>query len=1028
MNAAVWAIRRGRLMGFLVALIVFVGIFSYMQLGQLEDPEFTVRTAVVYTEYPGARALRVEQEVTERIELKIQQLGELDQVQSQSRDGVSVIFVDIQEGHDAENLRQIWDELRHKVNEAALELPAGVRGPFVDDDYGDVFALLIALTGEGYAYDVLDRVADDVRSELLRVPGVAKVELFGQQGERVFVETSREKIAEMGLTPHQVVQALNRQNVVDPSGFVDMGPRQVRIFASGVFESLEEIRSLTIRSPATGNLVYLRDFAEVRRGFSDPPQTLLRHGGQEALAIGIVPTRGVNVVDLGDRISEHLARIESSLPVGMTFGIIANQPREVQVAVSEFMINLLTAVVIVIAVLLLALGFRTGMIVGSGVPFTILATFIAMWVTGIDLHRVSLGALVIVLGMMVDNAIVVAELTFVKMQRGLDRLQASREAVGETAWPLFSATLIAVLAFSPIALTDTATGEFTNSLFWVVGFSLLLSWLLAITVTPMMCHRWLKEPAAGSERTDPYGGRLYRGFRRLLGGVLHWRRTSMGIVAGLLVISIVGFMLVPRIFFPPAQRAQFMVDYWLPEGSRISQTSEDMAVIEDWLQGRDEVESATAFIGEGAPRFYLPMLPENPNAAFGQILVNLEAVDDLDAMMAATRAFMNQRFPDGEPRVRPMQLGDPVRYPIEMRIIGPERDTLRRLAEQGREMLADDARLDHVRLDWRDRTPQFQVDVDQERALRANVSSAAISEALATAFAGQSIGVYLEDDKRIPIMWRFPLEDRTDPTQVETMVIWPEQGHRPVPLLQVADVSVVWDDASIWRMDRQRSVTLQMDLLPDVIAHEVLPDLRRLAQDLDLPSGYRIEWDGEPVKSLEAQRGVLQPVPVVLGLMALVLMAQFNSYRRSLIILLMVPLGVVGVSAGLLLFKQPLGFMAVLGLMSLSGMIIKNAIVMVEQVDLEMERSDDPHHALVEAAVSRVRPVLLAAATTVLGMLPLALSGPFWAPMAIAIMFGLALASLLMLLVVPLLYAVLFGVPFPTPLPPAGEGESDAPT
>jgi len=1021
-NAAVWAIRRGRLMGFLVLLIVFVGLFSYMQLGQLEDPEFTVRTAVVYTEYPGARALRVEQEVTERLERMIQQLDELDQVQSDSRDGESVIFVDIHDRYDPEALRQIWDELRHKVNQAALELPDGVRGPFVDDDYGDVFALLIALTGEGYDYDVLDRLADNVRRDLLRVPGVAKVELFGRQGERVFVETSRDKIAEMGLSPLQVVQALNRQNVVDPAGFVELGPRQVRIFASGVFQSLEEIRGLSIHSPITGNLVYLRDFAEVRRGFADPPEALLRHQGQDALAIGIVPTQGVNVVDLGDRIKAQLSGIESTLPVGMSFGVIADQPREVQAAVGEFMINLITAVVIVIAVLLIALGLRTGLIVGSGVPFTILATFIAMWVTGIDLHRVSLGALVIVLGMMVDNAIVVAELTFMKMQRGLDRLQAAREAVGETAWPLFSATLIAVLAFSPIALTDTATGEFTSSLFWVVGFSLLISWVLAITVTPVMCHRWLKAPAEGSEGSDPYGGRLYRGFRQLLGSVLHWRRTSLGVIGGLLVISLIGFMLVPRIFFPPAQRAQFMVDYWLPEGSRIAQTSEDMAVIEDWLQGRDEVASATAFIGEGAPRFYLPMLPETRNAAFGQILVNLKAVDELDAVMAATRSFMGQRFADAEPRVRPMQLGEPVRYPIEMRIIGPDRDTLRRLAEQGREMLAGDPRLEHVRLDWRNRTPQFQVDVDQERARRANVSSAAISEALVTAFAGQPIGVYLEDDERIPITWRFPLEDRTDPTQVETMVIWPEQGLRPVPLLQVAQVSVAWDDAAIWRMDRERSLSLQMDLLPGAIAHEVLGDLQQWVQDLDLPPGYRIDWDGDPVTSQEAQRGVLQPVPVVLGLMALVLMAQFNSYRRSLIILLMVPLGLVGVSAGLLLFNQPFGFMALLGLMSLSGMIIKNAIVMVEQVDLEMDRSDDAHQALVEAAVSRVRPVLLAAATTVLGMLPLALSGPFWAPMAVAIMFGLALASVLMLLLVPLLYAVLFGIPRPAPPPPEREG------
>ncbi|MBK1674494.1 MFS transporter [Ectothiorhodospira shaposhnikovii] len=1008
MNAAVWAIGNGRFVGFVVGLLVLVGVVAYTQLGQLEDPEFTVRTAVVYTEYPGARAVRVEQEVTERIELKIQQMGSLDQVESYSRDGVSVIFVDIQERHGPEQLRQIWDELRHKVNEAALNLPDGVVGPFVDDEYGDVFAMLLSLTGEGYGYDDLDRATDTVRRELLRVPGVAKVEIFGAQGERVFVETSRDKIAEMGLTPHLVVQALNRQNVVAPAGFVELGPRQVRIFASGVFESLEQIRDLAIRSPVTGNLVYLRDFAEVRRGFADPPEALLRHDGTPALAIGIVPTSGVNVVDLGRLVNERLDEITRSLPVGMAFGVIADQPREVRTAINEFMVNLAMAVVIVIAVLLISLGLRTGLIVGSGVPFTILATFIAMWIVGIDLHRVSLGALVIVLGMMVDNAIVVAELTYVKMQRGLDRLDAAREAVAETAWPLLSATLIAVLAFSPIALTNTATGEFTRSLFWVVGFSLLLSWVLAITVTPVMCHRWMRV-RSGGEGQDPYGGRLYGGFRALLHKVLIWRRSAVAAFVGLLIVAVLGFMLVPQIFFPPAQRAQFMVDYWLPEGSRITHTAADMAAIEAWLGSHEEVDTVTAFIGEGAPRFYLPMLPESPNPAFGQILVNLHEVKDLDAMMARTLGFMREGFPEAEPRVRPMQLGDPVRYPVMLRILGPDRVVLRDLAEEAATRLRVDPRVADVHPNWRDKTPRIQVQVDQERARRANVTSTAVAEALATAFAGQAIGVYLEDDKRIPIVWRFPLEERTDPTRVETMVIWPEQGNRPVPLLQVADISVVWEDAVIWRLDRERALTLQMDLVPGATAHEVARDLARAVEDLPLPVGYRLVWDGEAAKSADAQRGVLQPVPVVLGLMALVLMAQFNSYRRSLIILLTVPLGVVGVSAGLLLLQQPFGFMALLGVMSLSGMIIKNAIVMVEQIDLEMERAEDARQALVEAAVSRVRPVMLAALTTVLGMIPLALSGPFWAPMAIAIMFGLALASLLTLLAVPLFYAILFG-------------------
>ncbi|MCG5535984.1 efflux RND transporter permease subunit [Ectothiorhodospira mobilis] len=1008
MNPAQWAIRNGRLLGFVVLLLVVVGLVAYTRLGQLEDPDFTVRTALVYAQYPGADALRVEQEVTEPLELRIQQMGSLQQVQSVSRDGRALIFVDIQEGRPPEAMEQIWDELRQKVEAAVPDLPPEVRGPFVNDEYGDVYALLLALTGEGYDHAVLDEVADDVRRALLRVPGVAKVELFGARGERVFVETSRDRIAELGLHPGQVVQALQDQNGVEPSGFVEMGPRRLRMDASGAFDSLEALRNLSIRSPESGDLVYLRDFAQVHRGFADPPEALLRFQGQPALALGIVPVEGANVVDLGAAVKDRLQDLEATLPAGMAFGVIADQPRQVQAAVGDFMVNLVTAVVIVIGVLLLSLGLRTGLIVGAGVPFTILATFIAMWITGIDLHRVSLGALVIVLGMMVDNAIVVAEMIVVRMQQGMDRLQAAARTVAETAWPLLAATLIAVLAFSPIALTQTATGEFTRSLFWVVGFSLLISWVLAITVTPLMCHHGIKAPARGGG--DPYGGRGFALFRRLLEAVLRHRRWALAGMLGLMILAVAGMALVPQIFFPPAQRAQFLVDYWLPEGSRIQQTAEDMAEIEDWLARRDGVESVAAFIGEGAPRFYLPMLPENPNPAFGQILVNLSDVKALDRVMAESGAFVGGRFPDAEPRIRPMQLGEPVRYPIQLRLIGPDREVLRAQGERLMGRIEGMPGLQHVRLDWRNRTPHLRVEVDQERARRAGVTSRDIARALDTGFSGRAIGVYREGDERIPIVWRFPLAERTDPARVETMPVWPASGGAAVPLMQVAEVSLAMDDAVIWRMDRERALSLQMDLVPGATAHRVLQDLKARLAEVDLPAGYRLQWDGEPVEAMEAQAGVLGPAPVVFGLMALVLMAQFNSYRRSLIILLTVPLGIVGVALGLLLFRQPFGFMALLGVMSLSGMIIKNAIVLVEQIDLEAGRNGDAYSALVDAAVSRVRPVLLAAATTVLGMLPLALSGPFWAPMAIAIMFGLALASLLTLVAVPLFYAVLFRV------------------
>ncbi len=1014
MNIGETAIRRARLVSFAVLLVAAIGIFAFTRLGRLEDPEFTIRTALVITQYPGADAARVEQEVTETLERNIQQLAELDQLESFSRDGTSLIYVHIDERFGGQRLRQIWDELHKHVYRGAAELPDGVIGPLIEDDYGDVYGVLLALSGEGFSYAELEEIIEDVRDELLRVSDVAKVDLFGAQGERVFVETTRAKIAELGLPPHLIARSLDRRNVVAPSGFIELGPRELPIYTSGLFTAVGEIAQLHVRSPLTGDVIRVGDFAEVWRGYADPPETMLRFNGEATLALGVVPTEGANIVELGERVKEEIGVIEQRLPAGVEFGVIALQSEEVERAIGEFLTNLGTAVLIVLAVMMVSLGLRTGMIVGVGVPLSILATFAIMWVSGIELHRVSLGALVIVLGMLVDNAIVVSELMLVKMQRGAERLSAAREAVSETALPLLAATLIAMLAFSPVVMTRTATGEFTRALFWVVAASLLASWVLSITLTPMLSYRYLQasKPAQVSAGApDPYDRRIYAWFRTLIRAVLAYRRGTVFGVLGLLGIAFAGFMLVPQIFFPPAQRAQFLVDYWLPERSRIEQTSDDMRAIESFLMERPEVADVTAFIGKGAPRFYLPMIPEPHNPAFGQVLVNLHEVDYLEETMAATRQFLHDGFSDAQPRVRPMQLGEPVRYPLKLRISGPDKEQLHALQEEVAEILSGHEAVSELRHNWRQRTARLQVEVDQDRAAEANVSSSGIAQALHAGFAGQPIGLYHEADERIPIMFRFPAEDRLEAGNVEDMIVWPEDLGRPVPLAQVAELELRWGESTIWRHNRRRALTLQVDLAPGYTTNEVQRALDDQVHAIEVPAGYELEWDGEAVQAAEARASVLGPVPVVLGLMALILMAQFNSYRRTAIIFLTVPLGLFGASFGLLVFRQPFGFMALLGVMSLAGMIIRNAVVMIEQIDLETERRERPLEALLEASISRVRPVLLAAMTTVLGMLPLALSGPFWAPMALAIMFGLAFAAVLTLLVVPVLYALMFHVP-----------------
>lgn len=1000
------AISRNRFVGFLVLLVTLLGVIAFSRLGQLEDPEFTIRTAIVMTGYPGADADQVEQHVTEPLEKAVQQLGELESLESLSRHGTSILYVEVKDQYGGEQLRQIWDELNKKVMTARAKLPDAIRGPRVNDDYGDVYSMLLSVEGSDYSYAELKDVADHLQQQLLRVDDVAKVDLFGDQGERVFIETSRSKIAELGLTPALVVKALNKQNVVAPSGFTEMGSRRLQIHATGTFESVDELARLTIRSPITNELVQLRDFAQVRRGYANPPDASLRHQGESALALGVVPADGANVVDLTERIRAEMDRIEADMPVGIEFGAIALQSQEIEQAVGEFLVNLASAVAIVLAVLMISLGLRTGFVVGLGVPLTILGTFVGMYLMGIELHRVSLGALVIVLGMIVDNAIVISELMQVKMQHGTQRLQAAAESVQETAWPLLAATAIAVLAFAPIALTNTATGEFTRSLFWVVAISLGISWVLAIIATPLMNY-WLLDSKSGLG--DPSQRPFYQWVHKLTTVSIRrpWILTSSA--ALVFVASAVAFSFVPQTFFPPAERSQFMVDYWLPEGSRIEQTSEDMARIEEHLLGINAVTDVTAFIGEGAPRFYLPMIPRTPNPAFGQILVNVEAKEDVDDVMAQVRDHLEDGYPEAEPRVRPMQLGEPVRFPLQLRITGPERDKLLDIAQKRQAIMADQPGVTNLRHNWRQSQPRVTIDVDQDRARRAGVTTSSINKALNTAFAGQGVGIFREDDQRIPIVWRFPLPERTDPSELETMVVWPDKGGKPVPLTQVADIELNWERPIIWRHNRERAITLQADLAPGATASSVRASLASRLQDEELPSGYETQWDGEVHQSAEARAGVLKPVPVILGLMVLVLMAQFNSFRRTLLVMLMVPLGLFGVSLGLLIFQQPFGFMALLGTMSLSGMIIRNAVVMVQKMDLALAESGTLE-AIGEAATSRVRPILLTAATTMLGMLPLALSGPFWAPMALAIMFGLAFAAVFTILVLPAGYVRLLGI------------------
>lgn len=1011
MNSALWSIHNSKFLYFVVLLIVILGVTAYWQVGRLEDPEFTVKTAIVFTYYPGATAKQVEQEVTDKIEIKLQQMGEIKKIESRSSEGFSLIKAEIKDKYPTRALKQIWDQLRKKVIQAQPELPDSVLGPFVNDEFGDVYGIMLAVTGDGFTYAELEEHVKDIRLELLHVPEVAKVEMYGVQNERIFLEITRAKLAELGISPLQIAQTIQQQNVVMTSGSLEVGDQKIQVTATGSFQSMDELVNVTFRSPVSGTLVYLRDLAAVQRAYIDPPEKMVRYNNQPALALGIVATEKANIVRLGDAIHKKVEEIKTTLPVGIEFGEIAFQPTDISKSIHEFIKSLYEAIIIVIVLLLFTLGPRMGLIVGIGAPITICITFIAMWLSGIDLQRVSLGALIIALGVLVDDSIVICELIAAKLEQGANRLDAACAAVKEVGMPLFYGTVIACLSFSPISLSNTSTGEYCKSIFQVVSIALMASWFQAMTFTTLNGFQWAKIPAHTDR--DPFGGPIYRLYRRLLYFLLRRRVFTLVSAVLLLIAAGVGFTHVRQIFFPPADRLQFMIDYWRPEGTRIEAVSDDVAKLEQFILEQNNVANVTSFIGDGFPRFYLPMIPAEPDSSFAQLLVNIKQYDQLEETMQTIEEFLQENVPDAEPRVYEFQYGEPVRYPLELRISGKNEAILRQVAERTVGILRQTAHIENVRQDWRQRVPRALVRIDQEKCRQAGLSTAVIAENLSTVSAEAPLGVYREKDKRIPIFSRIPDVERNDFSKLNTLMIWPPQSLTPIPLRQVADIQMQWEDSLIWRRNRERTITVQGDVQRGYTASEVMTELMPKIANLSLPQGVRLEWGGVYETANKSQKDVLSIAPLAVGLMVLILVWQFKSYRRPLIILITVPMAGIGITCGMLLFGQPFGFMALLGAMSLVGVIIRNTIVLVDEIDAQMKTCSSPVQSVINAGISRLRPVFLAAAATVMGMIPLAFSGPFWAPMAITIMFGLMFATLLTLGLVPVLYTLFFRISIP---------------
>lgn len=1016
MDAAQYFIKN-KTSSWLVALILlFGGISAYTGLGQLEDPQFTLKQAMVITQYPGASPQQVEEEVSYPLENAIQQLPYVDHVTSISTAGTSQIMVEMKGIYRAKELKQIWDELRRKVNDLTPQLPPGVKAPMVNDDFGDVYGMLYAISGDGYTDDELRDYVDILRRELVLVDGVGKVSVGGRQQEQVIVEISRSRLASLGIAPQQIASLLQTQNVVSNAGSLQVGPDSVRIHPSGEFQSVAELEQLIISNPAAKELIYLGDVAKVYRASAEVPSHLIRFAGNSALSLGVSFTAGVNVVKAGDAVSQRLQQLEYTRPVGMEISEIYNQPAEVQHSVDGFILNLIEAVVIVIVVLLVFMGLKSGFLIGLILLLTVLGTFIFMQQMQIELQRVSLGALIIALGMLVDNAIVVVEGILIGMQRRLSLKDAASQIVRQTQWPLLGATVIAIVAFAPIGLSSDATGEFAGSLFWVLLVSLLLSWVTAITLTPFFANLLFKAEPQGSSpaevEAELYRGVIFNVYRRALTLVLTHRAVSYSVMLLMLVGAVVGFGQVKQVFFPASNTPMFMVDLWQPAGTDIRYSLDENQQVAAFLRQQPEVTAVTATIGRGADRFMLTYQPEKIYPAYSQLIVRVAEKEQLEPVMRRLLAYIEEQHPRLQQKLKRLEVGPSTAAKIEVRLSGPEPDVLRQLAEQAKTILLADAGARNVRDDWRERVKVVRPHFNEAVARRVGISKQDIDDVLLTHVNGKTLGIYRDGTHLLPIVSRPPLSERSSIDSLADLQIYSPKLSRYIPISQVvSNFELVWEDPQIMRRDRKRTLTLMADhdILSDDTAANLLARVKPAIEALPLPTGYQLSWGGELEAQTKAQKALFGSLPVGYLVMFVITVLLFNSSRDALVIWACVPLAIIGVTVGLLLVGVPFGFMALLGFLSLSGMLVKNGIVLIDQIRLELSEGRDAFDAVFHSAVSRVRPVAMAAITTILGMIPL-VGDDFFASMAVVIMFGLGFATVLTLLFLPLLYCSIYRI------------------
>ncbi|MEX6663267.1 efflux RND transporter permease subunit [Pseudomonas sp. W2-17] len=1015
-NLSEWALRNRQMVLYLMILLAAVGALSYTKLGQSEDPPFTFKAMVIRTLWPGASAGEVSRQVTDRIEKKLMETGDYERIVSFSRPGESQVTFVARDSLVSARLPELWYQIRKKISDIRQNLPTGVQGPFFNDEFGTTFGNIYALTGEGFDYAVLKDYADRIQIQLQRVKDVGKVELLGLQDEKIWIELSNVKLATLGLPMQSVQQALEAQNAVVAASFFETPSERVQLRVTGRFQTVDEIRSFPIR---VGDRTFrISDLADVRRGFNDPPAPQMRFMGQDAIGLAVAMKDGGDILVLGRALEGEFARLQNNLPAGMQLRKVSDQPAAVKTSVGEFVQVLAEALGIVLLVSFFSLGVRTGMVVALTIPLVLAMTFACMYYLGIGLHKISLGALVLALGLLVDDAIIAVEMMAIKMELGYDRLKAASFAWTSTAFPMLTGTLITAAGFLPIATAQSSTGEYTRSIFQVVTIALIASWIAAVVFVPYLGARLLPDLAkihaakhgAGAHAPDPYGTPFYRRVRGLVGWCVRRRKTVIVLTIALFVLSIFMFRFVPQQFFPASGRLELMVDLKLAEGASLSSTAEQVIRLEAMIKEHAGVENYVAYVGTGSPRFYLPLDQQLPAASFAQFVVLAKTIEDREALRTWLIQTLDEQFPMLRPRVTRLENGPPVGYPVQFRVTGEHIDEVRALARKVAAKVRENPHVVNVHLDWEEPSKVVYLNVDQDRARALGVTTADLSRFLQSQLTGSSVSQYREDDELIEILLRGTEQERHELGSLASLSV-PTNNGGNVALSQVATLEYGFEEGIIWHRNRLPNVTVRADIYgkeqPATLVKQILPTLEDVRAQL--PDGYLLEVGGTVEDSARGQNSVNAGVPLFIVVVLTLLMIQLRSFSRTFMVFLTAPLGLIGVTLFLLLFNQPFGFVAMLGTIALSGMIMRNSVILVDQIEQDIAAGLGRWQAIIEATVRRFRPIVLTALAAVLAMIPLSRS-VFFGPMAVAIMGGLIVATALTLLFLPALYAAWFRV------------------